>query len=202
MAAWLADLASRFGALSAAEGVAIAMAIAYLVLAIRQSIWCWPCACISTAIYVHLFIDARLYMESVLNLFYLGMAVYGWYAWLQGRHGETELPVTSWAFRRHAIAIGLVALVATLNGYLLQRYSDAVYPYVDSMTTWGAIWATWLVARKILENWVYWLVIDGASVAIYWLRGLEHTAALYLLYVLLIPVGYLSWRRAMLASQA
>ena len=201
MAALAATLAEQARALSLAELVAVATAVGYLLLAIRQNIWCWACAAVSTSIYVALFIEARLYMESALNVFYLGMAGYGWFCWHRGA-GERPLPVTVWPVRRHAIAVtGLVA-IAVLNGYLLSSYTDAMYPYVDSATTWGAIWATYLVAQKVLENWWYWLAIDSVSVVIYWLRDLELTALLFVAYVCMIPFGFLSWRRSMSANRA
>ncbi len=181
------------------EGVAVAAAIAYLVLAIRQNIWCWLFAGVSTVIYVFLFIDARLYMESILNVFYFAMAVYGWHVWYYGRT-EVELPVSVWPARIHGIAVSTIVVISGISGFLLDRYTDAVFPYVDSLTTWSAIWATFLVARKLLENWWYWLVIDTASVFIYWSRDLELTALLFVAYVIMIPFGLLSWRRSMRAQ--
>lgn len=177
--------------------MAVLLAIAYLVLAIRQSIWCWFCAGISTAIYVALFIDARLYMESVLNGFYFAMAIYGWHAWRTGRSGDHERPVVRWPLRTHTVAILAIVGVSLLNGYLLSRHTDAAFPYLDSLTTWSAIWATFLVARKVLENWWYWLLIDTVSVVIYWIRDLELTALLFAAYVIMIPFGLVSWRRSM-----
>ena len=178
------------------EVVAVAAAIAYLVLAIRQSIWCWLGAGISTAIYVYLFFVAKLYMESALNLFYFAMAIYGWSVWYFGRSGDEALPVSVWGRNVHGIAIVSILAASILSGYLLARYSDAAYPYVDSMTTWGAIWATFLVARKVLENWWYWLVIDAASIVIYWSRDLQLTALLFVAYVVMIPFGLIAWRRS------
>lgn len=189
-------LAEQAQSYSLLEVIAVVTAILYLLLAIRQNIWCWFFAAVSTAIYVFLFIDARLYMESVLNAFYLCMAVYGWYVWRHGQHGEVELPVTSWAPRIHLQAIAAIVVVATINGYVLDRWTDAAFPYVDSMTTWAAIWATFLVARKVLENWWYWLVIDAVSVLIYWQRDLQLTAILFVVYVVMIPFGLLSWTRS------
>lgn len=195
-----ARLAEQASALPLLEAVAVISAIAYLLLAIRQDIWCWAFAAISTSIYVYLFIDARLYMESVLNVFYLAMAGYGWWAWYFGRGNGDALAVTTWPWARHLIAAGVIGAIATLNGYLLDRYSDAAFPYIDSATTWGAIWTTWLVARKVLENWWYWLVIDSASVVIYWQRDLELTALLFVVYLVMIPFGYAAWRRSMAAA--
>jgi len=178
------------------------MAVAYLLLAIRQNIWCWFCAGVSTAIYVWLFFDAKLYMESGLNAFYFAMAVYGWYAWMSGRSDGHERPVTVWPRSTHIVAIAAVLLCSALSGYLLDTRTDAAYPYVDSMTTWGAVWATFLVTQKVLENWWYWLVIDIASVFIYWTRDLELTSLLFVLYVILIPFGLVSWSRSMRGQPA
>ena len=192
----LEALASQLLAVSPLEAVAVVLAVLYLLLAIRQSIWCWPFAFLYTAIYVYLFVAAKLYMESVLHLFYCGMAVYGWYVWYAGRSDADELPVVSWSVGRHTAAIAAVAGIALCNGLLMASLTDAAYPIVDSATTWYAIWATYLVARKVLENWWYWLVIDAVSIVIYWSRDLQLTALLYVLYVALIPFGILAWRRS------
>ncbi len=184
------------------ESVAVVTALLYVVLAIRQNIWCWPSALISTIIYVYIFFDARLYMESVLNVFYFAIAIYGWYAWHTGRTDGQELPVTRWPVRVHVIAISLVIGISLANGYLLQRYSNAVFPYIDSATTWAAIWATFLVARKVLENWWYWLAIDVVLVFIYWSRDLQLTALLFVVYVIMIPFGLIGWTRSWRQGQA
>ncbi|MCH9696116.1 MAG: nicotinamide riboside transporter PnuC [Gammaproteobacteria bacterium] len=178
------------------EVIAVFSAVIYLLLAIRQNIWCWLFAAISTSIYVGLFVAAKLYMESLLNLFYLAMAAYGWYSWHSGRHSEQKMPVVVWPVLVHARAVVALISLSMVNGYLLSRYTDAAFPYVDSLTTWFAIWATFLVARKVLENWWYWLIIDIASMLIYWMRNLELTAALFVVYVLMIPFGYIAWRHS------
>ena len=187
--------------MSVAEVIAVIMAIGYLLLAIRENIWCWFCAGLSTAIYIGLFIDARLYMESALNVFYFAMAVYGWYVWRTGRKDGHEKAVVVWTLRSHALAIGAIIAASAVSGYVLDTRTDAAFPYIDSLTTWSAIWATFLVARKVLENWWYWLVIDAASVFIYWSRDLELTAALFVLYVVMIPFGIVSWTRSWREAQ-
>jgi nicotinamide mononucleotide transporter len=179
-----------------AEIVAVVMAVAYLLLAIRQNIWCWFCAGVSTAIYVWLFFGAKLYMESALNTFYFAMAIYGWYVWRSGRSDGHERPVVVWPVRTHAIAIAVVIVASVASGYVLSARTDAAFPYIDSLTTWAAIWATFLVARKVLENWWDWLVIDIASVFIYWSRDLGLTSLLFVLYVIIIPFGIVSWTRS------
>lgn len=182
------------------ELIAVISAIAYLVLAIRQNIWCWLFAAVSTSIYVWLFVEAKLYMESVLNLFYLVMAGYGWYSWSTGRRDNAEKPVVVWALALHVRAIVGVAALSGMTGWLLSR-TDAAFPYVDSATTWFAIWATYLVARKVLENWWYWLVIDIVSIFIYWSRDLQLTSVLFCLYVAMIPFGMMAWTRSYRAQK-
>jgi len=183
------------------ELVAVLAAVAYLLLAIRQNIWCWLCAGVSTAIYVFLFANTRLYMESVLNVFYFAMAIYGWSVWASGRSGDNEMPVAVWPGLVHTRAIVVVIIASLVSGYLLSFYTDAEFPYIDSLTTWGSIWATFLVARKVLENWWYWLVIDLASIFIYWSRDLQLTSILFIAYVIMIPFGLISWSRTLRGEQ-
>ena len=188
-------LITQAQAWSALETLAVVTAIAYLLLAIRQNIWCWLFAGISTAIYVYLFMTARLYMESALNVFYFAMAIYGWSVWYRGRTDDHELPVSKWTVSIHTYAIAAIIGASLVSGYLLDTRTDAAFPYIDSLTTWAAIWATFLVARKVLENWWYWLVIDVASIFIYWSRDLQLTSVLFVVYVIMIPFGLISWTR-------
>jgi nicotinamide mononucleotide transporter len=192
----LSEIVSQLRTWSAGEVVAVLFAIAYLVLAIRENIWCWLCAGISTAIYVYLYFVAKLYMESVLNVFYFAMAIYGWTVWRSGNGSGETIAVTRWAGTTHAVAAATIALLVSASGFLLSRYTDAAFPYIDSATTFAAIWATFLVARKVLENWWYWLVVDIVSIFIYWSRGLELTSLLFLLYVIMIPFGLIGWNRS------
>ena len=196
MQAFGAELLDYYGTLARTELIAVALAVAYLVLAIRQNIWCWFCAAISTVMYVYLFANANLYMESLLSVFYFAMAIYGWIMWRGGGKTDVELPVSTWPRQIHLYAASIIICLAAGSGFLLAKYTDAAYPYVDSATTFAAIWATFLVARKVLENWWYWLLIDVASVFIYWTRGLEATAVLFVVYVVLIPIGLVAWTRS------
>ena len=190
-----AAVLQQFRALPPLEVTAVALAVAYLVLAIRQHIACWFCAFVSAAIYVAVFADAKLYMEALLNGFYAAMAIYGWWSWKQGAAADT-LRVTRWGLPAHARAVAAILVCSAIGGGLLSRYTDAALPYADSATTFAALWATFLVARKVLENWWYWLVIDVVSAFIYWSRGLELTSLLFVAYVIMIPFGLLEWTRS------
>ncbi len=178
------------------------LAVAYLVLAIRQNIWCWVAAFASTALYLVLMYRALLYMESALQVFYLGMALYGWYQWRHGPGLGHALPVSRWSSAKHVVAIAGILLATLLSGWLLSEFSTAAVPYADSFTTWGAVIATFMVARKILENWWYWFVIDSVSIVLYINRELYLTAFLFVVYLVLIVVGYLSWQKDFAHTQA
>lgn len=177
-----------------AETLAVIFALLYLVLVIRQNIWCWAAAFCSTAIYLFVFYGARLYMESALQVFYMLMAVYGWWQWRGGFSGSAEV-VTRWNRRQHVMAIMTIIMLAVLSGVLLNRYTDAALPFLDSLTTFGGIVATFMVARKVFENWHYWFVIDSLSIYLYLSRGLTQTALLFALYLVLIVAGYIAWRK-------
>ncbi len=178
------------------EVLAVLLGIAYVVLAARESILCWPCALASTAIFTLLFWDASLLMESGLNVYYMAMALYGWWHWTRGRpEGEAVLPIRSWPLRKHLMVVLLAVGLSLISGTLLFNYSWAVFPYLDSFTTWASVITTWMVARKILENWLYWVVIDALSIFLYLNRELYLTALLFAAYVLIAAYGWWVWRR-------
>lgn len=181
------------------EPLAVALALAYLVLAAREKLACWACAFVSSAIYVVLMWQARLYMEAALSGYYIAMAVYGYRQWQRGGPGNRALPITTLGPSAHVAIIGATLLLALSSGFVLSRYTGAALPYLDSGITWASVLTTWMVARKVLENWLYWLVIDSISVAVYLNRGLEQTAVLFVIYLVLAAIGYRDWRRAYLS---
>jgi nicotinamide mononucleotide transporter len=182
-------------AIPPAEWAAVALALGYLLLAVRQNAWCWACAIASSGIYLVLFARGGLQMQAVLQVFYIGMAVYGWRAWRGGvvTSGDA-LPVTRWSAARHAIGIGFVLAVGLLNGWIMARSQGGLVPYVDALVAWASVLATWLVARKVLENWLYWIAIDAIAALLYWSQGFHATAVLFVVYVAIAVRGYLAWR--------
>jgi len=175
------------------ETLAVVLSVAYLLLAMKEHSLCWYCAFVSTAIYVWIFGDVSLYMESALNVYYMTMAVYGWYQWQRGGDQQTGLGISCWSVRQHLLAALSIALATGVSGYLLYHNSDAQLPYLDSFTTWASVLTTYMVARKVLENWLYWIVIDGASIYLYLDRELYQTAGLFVFYIVLAVVGYRLW---------
>lgn len=191
------------------EAIAVMLALAYLILAMRTNIWCWSAAFFSTAIYTVLFWNVSLLMESVLNIYYMGMAVYGYWLWLQAppshqtkqQHNDqlniaaNQVNIISWAWTSHALLIGITLLASMLAGYFMANYTSAAFPYIDAATTCFAVVTTYLVAKKVLENWLYWVVIDFVSIYLYFQKGMMLTSVLFVLYVAMAVGGYMMWRK-------
>jgi nicotinamide mononucleotide transporter len=185
---------------SALEIISVTFGLAYVVLAARENIWCWPAAFVGTGTGIFLFWDASLLMESGLNVFYLLMAVYGFYQWRYGGQHNQELAISSWQLPQHGKAILLIIVLAAGSGYLLNNYTNAALPFVDSFTSWAAVVSTWMVARKILENWLYWIVIDAVSVWLYVQRELYLYALLFVFYTVIAIYGYFQWQKKIHAT--
>ena len=193
--AFSSRLAEGWAALSGWELVAVVLAIAYLLLAVRQNRLCWYAAFVSTALYTWLFWEVQLLMESLLNVYYMAMAVYGWWQWRYGGQGGRPLPVQTWPWRRHALVIAGVLAASLVSGALLSRYTQAAWPYLDSFTSWAAVVTTFMVARKVLANWGYWMVINSLNVFLFTERGMVLTGLLYLAYLVISLFGWASWYR-------
>ncbi|MCB1646313.1 MAG: nicotinamide mononucleotide transporter [Pseudomonadales bacterium] len=179
------------------ELIAVVLAVIYLLLVVRENILCWYAAFISTAIFLWIFWDVHYYMEAALQVFYLVMAVYGYFQWRQAAPANDEhgLSISTRPWRWHLRCIAAVLLVSVGSGYLLTWYTDARLPFLDSLTTWASVVTTWMVARKILENWLYWLVIDSVSIYLYLDRALYFTALLFTIYIIIIGFGWRTWYR-------
>jgi nicotinamide mononucleotide transporter len=190
------QLVSAWHDTSGIELTAAALAVAYLLLAIRQRLSCWLAAFVSSCLYVWVLFSARLYMESVLNAFYAAMAIYGFWQWQHGK-GGAALEVTRWPIARHASALLGVFALSVVSSFFLRRFTPAAWPFVDSMVAWSSVFATFLVARKVYENWHWWLVIDSASLCLYFTRHLYVTTLLFGLYLILIVIGMREWRRSL-----
>ena len=177
------------------ETLAVALGISYLLLAMRENSLCWYCAFFSTAIYVYIFGDVSLYMESALNVYYMGMAVYGWLQWQKGGANHSGVEIVRWTAKHHIICVLVILIASVISGYLLSVNTDARLPYLDSFTTWASVLTTVMVARKVLEHWLYWIVINSVSIYLYIDRDLDQTAAMFTLYLMLSVLGYVAWKK-------
>ena len=192
----LATIAEQLLQNSLLELLAVVFAVAYLILAVRENSLCWYAAGISTLIFLFIFWDVKLYMESGLQIYYLAMAFYGWYQWRDAQTETASLQVSKWSARQHVVALALIATLTYVSGSLLNSGTDANLPYLDSFTTWASVVTTFMVARKILENWLYWLVIDSVSIYLYLDRELYFTSLLFAIYIVIIFFGWFAWNRS------
>ena len=179
------------------EMVAVFLSVVYLVLAIKQNLWCWVAAFISTLIYSILFFDASLLMDSALNMFYLVMAIYGWYSWKYGNgiNKNEELEITTYGLAKNLKIIGTLIIVSLILGYIMANYTRADFAYLDTFTTVFAVFTTYTLTKKVLENWLYWIVIDSVSIYIYINKGFYLTAVLFAFYTVLAFIAYNNWKK-------
>ena len=182
------------------EPLAMGLALGYLLLIILEQRSAWLLAALSAGLYLKIFYDVGLFMEAGLQVFYIVMAVYGFWAWGRNSSGQ-HLRIQRWPLKLHLLILAAVLTSGVGIGLLLARFTDAALPIPDSITTIGALTTTWMVARKVLENWLWWVAIDLVSIVLYLERGLELTALLFAGYVVLALLGWHNWRRLLRAQQ-
>jgi nicotinamide mononucleotide transporter len=193
----LQAIINAFAALSGWELIAAILGIAYVILAAKESIWCWPSAFISTLIYTALFWEGQLPMQAILNFYYMGMAIYGFILW--NRHGNNDevLHVTSWTLPKHFAYIIIATALSLGIGYYLSTNTETRLPYLDASVMIFSVINTYLMARKVLENWLYWLLIDAAAIYLYWQTGYYVTIIMFMVYLVLAVYGYKEWRESL-----
>ncbi len=190
-------LISFIESISILESIAVILSIAYVLLAAKQNIIAWYAAFFSVSIYIYLCLNVNLYAETLLQFFYLIMAVVGWYQWkFKKDKEETSLKIIRLPFKKHLLNIFISSLLTIATGFLLSNYTKAAMPYVDAFTTVFSLYATWMVAKKVLENWLYWIIIDLVSAFLYASRELYLTALLFFAFTLLAIYGYISWEKS------
>lgn len=176
------------------ETAAIVLSLTYVVLAAKENMWCWPPAFVASALFAYITFQRDILGESFIQTFYVLMAVYGYWQWQRPVSGTGVLPIKEWTARAHIIAITCGLLLSLAVGAGLEHLFGSALPYVDAITTVFSLLATFMVARKVLSNWLYWIAIDLLNVYLYWNRNLELTSGLYLLYAVLAVWGYIRWR--------
>jgi nicotinamide mononucleotide transporter len=184
----------------AIEIVATLFGAAYVVLAARRHRLCWLAGALSSALVGALSLMRELPMQGLLNAYYVGMSVYGFWNWTR-MSAEGELPVGTLPLKWHVAAAVLIVPLSWGTAALLPRETQAAWPFLDSLATWFSLFATWLVARARIENWIYWIVIDGVLVYLYYMQGLPIIALQFAAFTGLALAGFVAWRRR-LAAQA
>ena len=184
---WEATLAT-----SLIEWIAFVSSIIYVILASKQLILCWLFGFIGCALYVYLCYVGHLYIESILQLFYVAMAVVGWLSW---KTAESTSQITKWGINNHVLNIAISGVVALILGYLFASYTNQENPYIDAFTTCYSLSATFMVTKKILGNWIYWIIIDLASIYLYAQQGYNLAAVQYVIFTILALVAFITWNK-------
>ena len=180
----LETLAAVFGAVS-------------VFLSVRENVWSWPTAIVNVTLYIFVFLSAKLYADMALQAVYILISVYGWHQWLHGGAGRTALPVTRATRRLAAGLVGIAAVSVLILGTVLGRYTDAALPWLDSTTTVTSLVAQWMMAKKILENWLVWVAVDVVYIGMFLYKSLALTALLYAVFLVLSATGYVQWKRSL-----
>jgi nicotinamide mononucleotide transporter len=188
------SILTGLAATTPAEGVAVVLGLAYSILAVKRSRWCWVAGGVGSAILVYLAWRAKLPMQAALQGYYVAMSVYGFWRWSKEEGGAagavSTLPVT-----QHLLAWAAILVASAISSRFLAGQTQAAWPFLDSLTTWGSLFATWLVAQVKLENWLYWIVFDAISMFLFAAQGLAFVALLFALYLVVAAVGFVSWFR-------
>jgi nicotinamide mononucleotide transporter len=187
------------GLLKSFEILAMLTGAGYAILAARRNRLCWVAGAVSSACAALLAGLRALPMQSALQIFFVGMSVYGWLSWTRSST-EGELPVGLWPHSWHLGAALVLLLLSFVSAQLLAAETHAAWPLLDSVTTWFSLLATWLAARAKLENWLYWIVIDAALVYLFYAQGLPFLALLNLLFIGIAAAGFVAWRRRLRAQ--
>lgn len=180
------------------ELLAMALGLVSIVLQIKQNLWLWPVNIVMVILYIIVYVDARLYADMSLQVYYLVMSIYGWFYWIYGskkRTDQKQIPVTHtkkkfWPF------LGLATVVLfVIISFVLINYTNSDVPYMDAFTTSLSFVATWMLARKLIENWIVWIVVDAVSVGLYIYKGLFPTTVLFIVLTILAFKGYQEWNK-------
>lgn len=193
----------QFWAQTWVEWLLLITAIFYVVLAARENIWCWFWGIINGGLWAYLSFKGKLYADAMLQLYYVAIGFWGIYQWkFKVKNAEEkELKISSLSLPQHVKIIILCVLISLPFGYFLKGYTDAAATYLDSITSVFAIFTTILVARKILENWLYWIIIDGVYIYLYGSRGMLMSAFIMGIYVIISVFGYFNWKKELSSGE-
>ncbi len=183
--------------MSSLELFAAVLGAVSVYLSVRQNIWSWPTAIINVVVYAVVFYQAKLYADMGLQVIYAGLSIYGWYLWLYGGAGHTELHVTRTGPRLATILTVIALAGAGALGVLLRGATDAALPFMDSFLSSTSLVAQWMMTKKKLENWLVWIAVDVLYVGMFVFKHLYVTAVLYVVFLVLGVRGFIDWRRSM-----
>ncbi|MCB0572109.1 MAG: nicotinamide mononucleotide transporter [Phaeodactylibacter sp.] len=190
-------------AFSWVDWLATITAILYVVLAAQEKAWCWFWGMISCSLWAYAsYAFYNLYLDALLQLFYVVMAGVGLYEWKYGGQSKAPLPISRLPWRQHGYILAGGTAASLLFGYFFDAYTPAAATYWDAFTTVFSVIATFILVRKVLDNWAYWVVVDAVYAGLYASRGAYLFALLMIAYTIIAAFAFLSWRRIYLKDPA
>lgn len=175
----------------------VCIGLLYLFFEYKASIWLWPVSIVMPAIYIFIYHESGFYADAGINVYYFFASIYGWIIWLRKGSKEKPMPITRTPGKYIWLLSLVFAVAFVLIAWILIKFTDSTVPYGDSFTTALSIIGLWMLARKYLEQWLVWIVVDLACTGLYIYKGLYPTAALYALYSIIAVAGYFKWKRLM-----
>lgn len=174
----------------------------YIFLSIRQNIFTWPVGLLASALYVYVFLVSKFYADMALQVYYVGVSIYGWYHWLKGNPAKDDaLPVIRTPKKLWLPLLGVTTILFVFLAFVLKYYTDSPVPFGDSLTTALSVVATWMLARKYIEHWLIWVFVDFFSAILYVFKGLWPTVILFAIYTVMAVVGYRDWKSSIVKLQ-
>lgn len=177
------------------ETIGVITGILCVYLAAKNNIWNWPIAIVSVGIYIVIFLEAKLYADTGLQVYFLAMNIYGWWFWSRKPVDAPKVPVKRISKAEILLSLLGIAVFTALIGFFLYHKTDAAFPFIDSFCTACSLVAQIFLARKVVENWLIWIFVDIIYVGVYMAKGLHLTAGMYALYIYIALMGYLAWRK-------
>lgn len=177
------------------EVIAVIFGLASVYFSKEENILVYPTGIVSTAIYVYLLYHAGLFGDMSINAYYFSMSIYGWYYWLRPKKDGVVPPISKANRRENLIGLGILILAFGMVYYILANHTSSTVPFIDSLTTAIFFVGMWFMARKNIENWMYWIIGDLITVPLYFYKGLGLTAIQYIVFLGLAVAGYYSWKK-------
>lgn len=185
------------------EIIAAILGLLFLYLEIKENKWLWLVGLLTSAMYIYIFFVAKLYADMSLQIYYVIISVYGWIMWTKtnkGKQAKNELLISRLSVSMLIKLIAVTFAVYLVIAYVLVNYTDGSIPYWDALTTSMGIVATWMLAKKILEQWLVWVLANAISLCLYIYKGLYPTVVLFLFYTILAVVGYYKWKKTLTST--
>ena len=183
------------------EFVGLIIGLLYLYLEYKANIWLWPVGVIMPLVYIVIFCQSKFYADMGIYVYYFFASIYGWYIWSKSIKKADEVLISQLPIKYLSKMIALFVIIFAAITFVLIRFTDSPVPYGDSLTTTLSIIAMWMLAHKYIEQWLLWIVVNVVSTGLYFWKGLDTTAVLFIVYSIIPIFGYFKWKRMMLEQQ-